>query len=275
MKKILPLFIGLLFLSTTAFAGIDFDGADDFLDVGTLGNAGVNMDTSPLTLACWIKSSNTTALLQVCGTINTGSTTFIQVNLNSDSVESVAAGNIFVSSRDQDANRRSGAVESDTGVTDGNWHYLYIEFHVGVSHVVYLDGVEKTVVQSSTDNVDNTANFAFPLYIGARNLRGTADINFDGIITEFVMWQKTTAGAIELTQAEIDLLAKAKIKRMPLQIRPSDIVFYIPTDDEPDGTSFDGDTAVDRSGNGNDGTGNDGANNTGLTAKAEEVLSYP
>jgi hypothetical protein len=46
-------------------------------------------------------------------------------------------------------------------------------------------------------------------------------------------------------------------------------------DDQEAGTSADGDTVRDLSGNGNNGTGNDGADNTGLTWTQETVLSYP
>ena len=78
--------------------------------------------------------------------------------------------------------------------------------------------------------------------------------------------------AKELSATEMAQIYNSKMRYMPIQISSS--VGYWPLDDQPDGTSFDGDTAVDRSGNGNDGVGNDGANGTGLTAKAEEVLSY-
>ena len=44
---------------------------------------------------------------------------------------------------------------------------------------------------------------------------------------------------------------------------------------EPDGTSADGDSFLDKSSNANSCTGDDGAGNTGLTALAESVLSYP
>ena len=65
------------------------------------------------------------------------------------------------------------------------------------------------------------------------------------------------------------------MRYIPIQLFGSNLKTYLTLDDLPDGTSGDGDTFVDRSGNGNDGTGSDGGNNTGLTWVGESILSYP
>jgi len=99
--------------------------------------------------------------------------------------------------------------------------------------------------------------------------RGTTAATWEGQIAEIAIWN------VILTPTEIAQLANSKIKGMPLQIRPANLKGYWPMDDQPAGTSADGDTVRDLSGNGNNGTGNDGANNTGLAWTAESILSYP
>jgi len=75
-----------------------------------------------------------------------------------------------------------------------------------------------------------------------------------------------------LAPAEIEALAASRLKYHSIT---NGLVAYWPLDDQPDGTSGNGDTFRDRSGNANHGTGDDGGNNTGLTARAETLLSYP
>ena len=78
-----------------------------------------------------------------------------------------------------------------------------------------------------------------------------------------------------MSQLEIDLLAKSKVKGIPLQIQPSSLKLYLPLDDFADNTALDTtvDGYVDRSGNGNHGQGVDADGDS--TNTAESVLSYP
>lgn len=77
-----------------------------------------------------------------------------------------------------------------------------------------------------------------------------------------------------LSDAKTDQLVSAYTKDICKNVGQSSLVREYYLDDLSDGTSADGATLVDQSSNGDDLTGVDGANNTGLTATAEEVLSY-
>jgi len=83
----------------------------------------------------------------------------------------------------------------------------------------------------------------------------------DSRIDEFAYWNT------ELSTTEIALLAQSRVKRLPLQIKPANLLLYLPFDDVNIGQSFT--TAVDLSGNSNDATGVD----TPLFQPG--VLSYP
>lgn len=91
---------------------------------------------------------------------------------------------------------------------------------------------------------------------------------FIGTVSEWAIWNR------EFTESEAKNLINSKIKRAPLQYYPSNLKVYYSFDELKGGTSADGATAIDWSGNGNDATSDDGGNNTGMTSISEQALSY-
>lgn len=89
---------------------------------------------------------------------------------------------------------------------------------------------------------------------------------WDGIIYEVAIWN------VVLTAAEMNSMINSYVKRIPLQIRPNNLLGYWALDDNV-GTGIDGDVYIDMSSNGNTGTGDDPDENSINTP--EEVLSYP
>lgn len=140
---------------------------------------------------------------------------------------------------------------------DGSTTAANIHIYVGGSEASYV------LTQNGASLTDNSAN---SLFIGNTN---TFNRGFDGRITEVAIWD------VVLTAPQIALLASSRIKGIPLQIQPSALKGYWAINDQESGSSADGDTIRDLSGNNNNGTGDNGANNTGLTFVAETVLSYP
>ena len=159
-------------------------------------------------------------------------------------------------------------VTSDNNsISTGVWTHVAITFDGSTTAAnvhIYVNGVEVSY-QTQTNGgsqTPTTGNF----HLGNRD---DGNRPTDGIIADAVYYDT------QLTLEQVNLHYKSQLKYISLQIQLSNLKGYWPLDDQPDGTRFDGDTAVDRSGNGNNGTGNDGGNNTGLTAKAEEILTYP
>lgn len=148
-------------------------------------------------------------------------------------------------------------------VSDGNPHSVAAVRASSTSHTVYVDGTN-----SATDSTADTAPTVDRFNLGVLGRDG--DVNFlVGCIEEVYVW------STDLTAAEIELIHNAKVKGIGLGIKSVNLVAYYSMDDGPDGTSADGDTIRDGSGNGNNGTGDDGGNNTGLTFVANQLLSYP
>lgn len=117
----------------------------------------------------------------------------------------------------------------------------------------------------NSSDASSIPDYSSPLFIARTN-----GVYGNLIVNDVAIWK-----GVAVSGAELSLSYNSRVKHMPLQIQPLNLVAYLPMDDGQDGTSADGATVSDMSGNGNNGTGDDGANNTGLTWKAEEVLSYP
>jgi len=252
MKKL----IWLIILFPILFAGVEFDGADDSISIPD--DNSIDIGTSDFTLAAWIKSDNIANYKIIFDKpASTGNAPKYQMMLNTN-------GRLCFYLDDGTGSVLS--TDDGTVIDDAASHHVAVTFDRDGNAIRYVDGSPDGIADDIS-GVQLTLTNDGALYIGTRLL--SADRFFLGNINEIAVWN------ILLTANEISLLANSRIKRIPLQIQPNNLVLYLPMDDEPDGSSADGDSFMDKSGNGNNGTGSDGANNTGCTAKAEEVLSYP
>ena len=159
----------------------------------------------------------------------------------------------------------------DTVVNDQWYHVIFLyNRNSGDNNRIkcYVNGqsLSPTVID---DNAITPDNNDLPLKIGIARSSGTYSSCMDGQLTECAIWETV------LTEKEILQLYNAKVKRMPLQIRPDKLVGYWPLDDIASGETGNGFPFSDLSTYRNNGTGNWGANASGLSGKAEEVLSYP
>ena len=238
-----------LFLISNCWAGIDFDGVDDYVDLINLA------ETSSGSFSMWIKPSVNIDSNSQIGLFNNGT-----VDIESIIVRwygALGALDFYITDGDWVT-----AQTTTTSWTGGVWYYIVGTWN-GTNIKIYINGqLQDSELQGSP--VTKTGNW----HIGLAGL-STTPLYFPGLIDEVTIWN------VALTQTEIDLLYNSKIKGMPLQIRPANLVLYCPIDDQETGTSADGDIVRDLSGNGNNGTGVDGANNTGLAWVGESVLSYP
>ena len=93
----------------------------------------------------------------------------------------------------------------------------------------------------------------------------------ESIMDEAYLWES------ELSAAQIAQLYNGRRRRLGLEeyFGPSNLKGAWALDDEEDGTSADGDTFIDMSGNPNDCTGDDGGDNSALTAKEGKISTYP
>lgn len=178
---------------------LDFDGSNDYVDIGTMGTFGSELGSKTITIESWVKIPlGTIAAIAVLGTINIGDNTLLHLKINVDSAEGALVGGLNVAIRDEDDNLLRGGKNNDTGIVDGTWHHLVVVINSsGVTINFYLDSSLLTTDYDSQNTPDNTANFDFPMTIGARNIRGVISDLFDGVIDEVAIYNRA------LTASEI------------------------------------------------------------------------
>ena len=254
MKKII-IGISIFLLSSVAWAGVDFDGIDDLITVGDADNL---EGYTAISFGGWVKRNGAQP--------DSGfGTSFIKPRAGSQPVYCV-----FI--KDAGARVRLNTVTDDSGLNSweilndfvsGEWHHFFVTWTSGEKPKIYFDGVSQSLSADGGTLTGTLVTSTDPLQFSLATLR------YKGVVSEWYLYSAA------LTSTEVTMIANSKVKGIGLQIQPSSLKAYYPLDDQPDGASGDGDTFLDRSGLGHNATGNDGANNTGLTAKAEEVLSYP
>lgn len=263
MKRLFLLLIFYFFLCSSSFGSIVFDGSDDYLNTNN-----VNLGNNALlySASLWIKTSSTNYGC-VYGSFNTGSSLAMQLCINGDENASQNTGYITVYVRGTNAQDDGLKVASNTGITDGSWHHIFISVDAANNdYEIYVDSVSEPITLFINQNPSGVGNFGYNFLVGARNLRGTVQYYLNATLTDVAFW------SVEYGQNEAILLYQSKNKRLPLQF--PGLVIYYPLDNQPDGTSGDGDSFLDMAGTSN-ATGVDGANNTGLTVLAETLLTYP
>jgi len=262
MKKLIFLFLIFLSISTLVYA-IDFDGTDDYIDIAH--DADYNFDDDEPHSGYAVISFTSTSQRNILSKIDPdGSYRGWQFYVDGGKISYLQ--NYSWSSR---ANARG----CNSSINDGNEHKVV--FTKGSSDTVtsiklYIDGNECSNYNNIADTMIGNPQPTSTLTIGVRHGSSGSNNNwFSGEIREVALWD------VELSSAEAILLTSSNIKRLPLQIQPDNLLVYFPLDDEEDGSSCDGDTFKDYGTKEDNGTGSDGGNNSGLTATAENILSYP
>ena len=249
MQKLILAILISLFCSPV-WASVDFDGTDDFLNCS---GAAIGSD---LTFSVYIVHTDLGDADEQCiycegNTGETSSLNFAQFRGdNGDIYEFKKRGT-------------SGDINlCATSAHAGETNRLVWVVRATNDSECWVDGTSEGTSSTGTTGAGNFDTG----HIG-KGERTTSDFFSGGRVHEVAIWNTT------LSDNEVAQLSNSKIKRFPLQIKPANLIRYWTLDDEEDGSSADGNTFIDLTGN-QTCTGDDGANNTGLTAVAEDELSY-
>ncbi len=235
------LFLPMTVAGAAEAYALQFDGVDDYVDIGPWPELSSQVMTHPVTFECWVKSSNVTADLTLFGVVNTADSMFFRITLNRDGVRVQQPGGIKLLQRDAAGAFFRGGTASNlnTGITNGQWHHMALAFDPGTGDLaIYVDGVSQELSFMDAAAATNMSDFEHPIVsLGARSMRGSVDQFFEGSLGEVRIWDYVrSAGEIE------------KDMGTALPGRPAGLIGYWPFD-EGEGTM-----ASDRSGNGRDGT---------------------
>lgn len=155
----------------------EFTGLGSFLS-SVLGTLGANLGAG-VTVAFIFKGTDTTALYSLLGSTNTGSTTAMNILLNSNSSNVLTAGSLNFSLRSDTAVAR--AVSAPVSIFDNAVHTVMVRLTptVATGDAILVDGVEVGSYSSKPSAATSSAfsNFGFGMGIGAGNNRGTGMTN--------------------------------------------------------------------------------------------------
>lgn len=248
----------ILIISSPCFAGVNLDGTDDYVNYGDI----TTFDgATNFVVGFLMKLDSQTASDRIIH--KWGDNALEQSFLIS------LSGSASDEIRFAMSNTTPAYLICDTtnaNLSNGVWYYIVVVWDGGNTVGFHVNGEPTTSSCGSSTSMsvikDGTGHFT----IGEQIDSGQDSI--DGIIDEISIWNSFTSWD------EFDHLARSKIKRMSLQISPSNLLFYEPTDSYAEGAALDGFSFTDYI-SGLTGTANDGANNSGMLAEPEYQLTYP
>lgn len=251
MKKII-LALLILFTPLNSFGGV-YMITDDYINYGDVTTFD-NLTTLSVSFWFTYSSANNGRIIHKWGNAGTEDQFIVQMTQTDEILLAVEGGGAFFATDTDAAN-----------LATNTWYHVLVVWEGTNNASFYINGSLSADTPTSTGSVPSLSTGTSSFQIGYETDEAIAPVPM--IITEVAIWSSALT-------AQDAVLLSSKVKRMPLQVSPSTLLFYEPLDSQPDGTSCDGDTFLDYK-SGLTGTGNDGANNANLTAKAEEVLSYP
>lgn len=158
----------------------------DDVDMGTLGDFGSNLDNG-VSISFWIKTTSGDRGM-IIGGANSGANTRLILDVNNLEGAGIIGGNI----RDEDGNNFDFYTTSDTGVTDGDFHFVVFTANPsGNVAQIYIDNSPVSMSNgSSTLSPDNFANFAQSVSLGAYNNADSKSLYYDGTLDEVGIWNR-------------------------------------------------------------------------------------
>jgi len=243
----------VLVSSSVSFAGIDFDGIEDYVEVAD--SADWDFGAGEFSIAAWVRvdgeaGTNRQLIGQSDSGVTAASVSF-WIQINSSNVASLRLNGSTV------------YLSSSTTFDVGEWHHLLYTRNA-TTLTVYVDGSsEATSGAFGATAVNNSGN-----KLGIGRLGEYVSETFNGVIEDVGIWNT------ELSATDAKLLGGSDGKRMFLQTQSTNLKGGWAIDDGPDGTSADGDTVRDISVNAHHGTADDGAGNANCTWIGT-YLTYP
>ncbi|HUV65350.1 MAG TPA: LamG-like jellyroll fold domain-containing protein [Sedimentisphaerales bacterium] len=172
--------------------GLQFDGVDDYVDIGPWPTISSEIMSNAVTFECWLKSSNAATKMTLIGGVNTVDKMFFRITLNWDGRRVQQPGGIKLLQRNADMTFFAGGTASNlnTGITNGQWHHMALVFDPSTgSLAIYVDGVSQNLSFLNVATPTNMTDFEHPvLPLGAVNTRTVMDNYFQGVLAEVRIW---------------------------------------------------------------------------------------
>jgi hypothetical protein len=258
MKVFSRAILGILLLWSSVYAGVTFDGVDDFLGIGT--NTAYNFSNTTFTVMGQFKSNNDDGYIFAKRTIAGPGAYFIRTD---------AAGTVSARLTDATGTLVRQQSTATTTLKDNAWHCFAVVFTTNTTTnasnniVIYIDGSLDQGTLTGGSGGYNAGN--------ANTVMGAlSDADASGWLTGDVddVYVYNTG----LSAENISRYCSARMHGVGLQLAGK--VSHWPLDQCGEGASGDGVSFVDRGGTQNAG-GDNGSNNTGMTCHGSTRMMYP
>lgn len=172
---------------------LKFDGADDFVNLTTLGDFGKQIGTS--SFEAWIKNSNRTDWMTLINTHGAECPSWsIELNgVNRKNQFEIMEGTLhYYLDIGVPRGCVGGNMGSIIGPFDGEWHHIVYTNDYTINEeggsgkiIIYIDGVSNTISNHAFRGINRAFSpFTAPVYLGARKFPGKAHGHFTGMIDE-------------------------------------------------------------------------------------------
>lgn len=157
--------------------GLEFDGVNDSVNVGTLGSFGSGISEGNISF--WVRTTHTASRQDVFGSINDGNTVAFGAIVPWDADYDVS---LYV--RDNDGRRLIGYADSGV-LTDGEWHFVEIYYRCSTNTIrISVDGISQTVDIGYQETPSAFANFEYDFVLGGVQNRGDVQLRFEGQLAD-------------------------------------------------------------------------------------------
>jgi len=169
--------------------GFQFDGSDDYYDVGTMGSFGTKLQTH--TAIIWAKWTDGTDWACPFGTICTDAQQMMMF-VNRTGSYAFSVGDVSYFLREGGENRYYQYTNGES-FNDGGYHMFawVVKDAATPDGVLYVDGVEVSTNQNHTANPTAFGNFDTEVLLGARSTAaGGSERHFAGSLDEIMFFNK-------------------------------------------------------------------------------------
>ncbi len=180
MKKTLLIFLFII-CTITSFAqnhSLNFDGSDDYVDLGQ--NFAFEA-TDNFTIEAWVNIRNNGSFQQIIAKLGNGGVSFrgwgFQIT-NEGYISAFAATEFFT---------QRIYVEGSQVLEENVWHHVAMTYDGGNEILLYVDGTPETLGVIIADDDIPTISSSAPTHIGNFD-NGTAQEHFNGNIDEIRIW---------------------------------------------------------------------------------------
>lgn len=155
-----------------------FDGVDDNVSIGTLGNFGLSLNTDGLVAFCFRLRTTSTSTKNIFSSSNGSTDTSLLIGINRDSAGSVAANKMGVFIRDDDNEFQNVGTTSTFSLADGLFHKYVVQRVSRYVWQIWQDGVSLGMTNPSASGnlAAGFVNFINPMLIGNTALVDMSDV---------------------------------------------------------------------------------------------------